>query len=88
MSRSPDSRISTERRAFPCTSARIAAQWPVPVAPYRRPTPRLQWRDRVGFAPTSLARRDVELPFRVYLSRPVPAVARGGPGLIGALAVD
>ena len=60
---SPDSRIAAKQPylpmlrwstvvAGPCGSgAETGAR--VPMAPSSCPAPRLQWRDRVGFAPTS-----------------------------------
>ena len=47
MIRSPDLRIEAKRSNLPGVPSEDRTQ--------DRPTPRLQWRDRVGFAPTSLA---------------------------------
>ena len=66
MFRSPDLRIEARRPAFP--GGCPLTENPVVGAcrTLDRPTPRLQWRDRVGFAPTSHAHREASDLGRVY----------------------
>lgn len=54
MVRFPDLRIAAERQRFLC----FVAQWRVLGGTKCRPAHRLQWRDRVGFAPTFPDHRD------------------------------
>ena len=61
MTWSPDSRIEWRQLTIHLEDdwpSRASAQWLVHRAPASRPALRLQWRDRVGFAPTSHAHRE------------------------------
>ena len=67
MNRSPDLRITAKRPSLlspsPSPSGSVAgATWHTS----GRPTPRLQWRDRVGLAPTSRIHRETSNMQAVY----------------------
>ncbi len=81
MSRSPDSRISTERRAFPCIAlARIAAQWLVPVGTLPPSDSPLTVAGPCGIPTHFPGPSGRRITVGVYRSRPASAMSHGGPG--------